>query len=167
MASESTISLFLSRIDEQGVLQITRMPALDWTRENRVLSDGEFGLETDTRRIKIGNGATRWNLLTYLVEFSNSIDSDSETTAASSAAAKALNQKILDLTGYGVDQNAAVLKGTILAKGDLIIGTSQYQTGRLPVGGNGSPIVADSSAPGGVSYYSGKIDEFLVYIYFN
>ena len=36
-----------------------------WTSNNPTLKDGEIGLETDTRLIKIGDGITTWNNLTY------------------------------------------------------------------------------------------------------
>jgi hypothetical protein len=36
-----------------------------WTAGNPVLLDGEFGRESDTGNIKIGNGAQRWNQLAY------------------------------------------------------------------------------------------------------
>ena len=39
--------------------------AATWTSRNEVLLDGEFGLERDTGRVKIGNGTTAWNDLPY------------------------------------------------------------------------------------------------------
>lgn len=39
--------------------------AANWTRVNPVLSDGEIGVETDTLRIKVGDGANSWNQLQY------------------------------------------------------------------------------------------------------
>jgi hypothetical protein len=44
-----------------------RDPAASWTSENPVLSAGEVGLETDTGRIKIGNGSSVWTALSYFV----------------------------------------------------------------------------------------------------
>jgi hypothetical protein len=37
-----------------------------WQRNNPILMLGEPGYETDTRRIKIGDGISRWNILPYL-----------------------------------------------------------------------------------------------------
>lgn len=39
--------------------------AANWTSINPVLAAGEPGLETDTRKMKIGNGSTAWNSLPY------------------------------------------------------------------------------------------------------
>jgi hypothetical protein len=42
--------------------------AADWTAANPVLLLGEIGVETDTRRCKIGDGATAWSSLSYYIE---------------------------------------------------------------------------------------------------
>jgi len=42
-----------------------RDSAANWTSENPILSNGEVGLETDTDKIKIGDGSTAWTSLTY------------------------------------------------------------------------------------------------------
>lgn len=46
-------------------IQVRRGTAAQWTSANPTLSDGEWGVETDTRKFKIGNGATAWNSLLY------------------------------------------------------------------------------------------------------
>lgn len=48
-------------------IQIRRGTAAAWTSANSILADGELGIETDTRKIKIGNGTTAWNTLPYAV----------------------------------------------------------------------------------------------------
>jgi len=40
----------------------------EWTSANPVLLQGEIGVETDTRRYKIGNGTTAWSSLSYYIE---------------------------------------------------------------------------------------------------
>lgn len=47
-------------------IQVRRDSAADWTSNNTVLDAGEFGYETDTGKLKIGNGTTAWNALSYL-----------------------------------------------------------------------------------------------------
>ena len=47
-------------------IQIRRGTAAAWTSANPVLAAGEFGLETDTRRIKIGTGSDVWTQLLYV-----------------------------------------------------------------------------------------------------
>lgn len=45
-----------------------RDTAANWTSANPTLASGEFGYETDTKRLKIGDGATAWNSLDYHVD---------------------------------------------------------------------------------------------------
>jgi hypothetical protein len=40
--------------------------AANWTSANPILLAGELGHESDTDKLKIGDGATNWNSLTYL-----------------------------------------------------------------------------------------------------
>jgi hypothetical protein len=42
--------------------------AAEWTSLNEVLLDRELGVETDTRRAKLGDGVTAWNSLPYVFE---------------------------------------------------------------------------------------------------
>jgi hypothetical protein len=46
-------------------IQIRRGTASQWTSANPTLEAGEWGLETDTLKTKIGNGSTLWNSLAY------------------------------------------------------------------------------------------------------
>lgn len=46
-------------------LQLRRGTASTWTSANPTLSQGEIGLETDTKKMKIGDGTTAWNSLAY------------------------------------------------------------------------------------------------------
>lgn len=48
-------------------IQIRRDTAANWTAENPTLLVGEVGLETDTGRQKMGDGATAWNTLGYMI----------------------------------------------------------------------------------------------------
>jgi hypothetical protein len=46
-------------------LKLRRAYSWRWELENPVLADGEPGFETNTGRLKIGNGFTLWNDLQY------------------------------------------------------------------------------------------------------
>jgi len=48
------------------IIQIRRDLAAEWTTVNPTLASGEFGLETDTKLLKLGDGTTPWNTLPYL-----------------------------------------------------------------------------------------------------
>lgn len=47
-------------------VQHKRMTASDWTNSPLVLLDGELGVESDTGKIKVGNGRDRFSSLQYL-----------------------------------------------------------------------------------------------------
>ena len=52
--------------------------AANWTAANPVLGQGEVGLETDTKKLKVGDGTTAWSQLNYYNEtdLSNYADED-------------------------------------------------------------------------------------------
>ena len=47
-------------------IQVRRDAAADWTSANPTLSEGEIGFETDTGKVKVGDGTTAWTALDYL-----------------------------------------------------------------------------------------------------
>ena len=62
------------------IIQIRRDTAANWTSANPVLAQGELGVETDTDKIKIGDGSTAWTSLGYLID-TGGYASYSDTTA--------------------------------------------------------------------------------------
>lgn len=46
-------------------IQLRRDTAANWTAANPVLAQGEPGYETDTGKLKVGNGSSAWNSLSY------------------------------------------------------------------------------------------------------
>jgi hypothetical protein len=60
-----------------NIIQLRRGTASQWTSANTVLTSGEVGFETDTRRIKIGDGTTEWNSLSYF----NSVQTNARTSS--------------------------------------------------------------------------------------
>ena len=46
-------------------IQIRRGTAANWTSNNPTLSAGEYALETDTGKTKMGDGSTSWTGLSY------------------------------------------------------------------------------------------------------
>jgi hypothetical protein len=48
-----------------ATIQVRRGTASQWTSANPTLAAGEIGFESDTFKIKIGNGSTAWNSLQY------------------------------------------------------------------------------------------------------
>jgi hypothetical protein len=53
------------------IIQIRRDTAANWASANPTLAQGELGTESDTTKIKIGDGTTAWNSLGYLI---NTVD---------------------------------------------------------------------------------------------
>ena len=49
----------------QTQIQMRRGTASSWTSTNPILAAGEIGFESDTNRIKIGNGSSTWSALAY------------------------------------------------------------------------------------------------------
>lgn len=47
-------------------VQHKRMSASDWASSTLVLLDGELGVESDTGKVKVGNGSDRFSALQYL-----------------------------------------------------------------------------------------------------
>ena len=47
-------------------VQHKRMSASDWASSNLILLDGELGIESDTGKVKVGNGRDRFSALQYL-----------------------------------------------------------------------------------------------------
>ena len=46
-------------------IQLRRDTAANWTSNNPTLAQGEFAIETDTDKYKIGDGSTAWTSLSY------------------------------------------------------------------------------------------------------
>jgi hypothetical protein len=67
-------------------IQIRRDTASNWTSANPTLNVGEFGYETDTGYLKIGDGSTAWTSLSYIVQGATTLTlSDITDITASSA----------------------------------------------------------------------------------
>ncbi len=58
----------------QGTVQLRHGTQAQWTASNPVLLVGEAGVETDTHRVKYGDGTTTWRLLPYGAVESGNLD---------------------------------------------------------------------------------------------
>ena len=106
-------------------IQLRRDTAANWTSTNPTLTQGEPGYETDTGKIKYGNGSTAWNSLAYA---SGGLPT---AFAAGSAAAPGLAIDGDSNTGIyspGADQVAVATNGAgrlfVNASGNVGIGTT-------------------------------------------
>jgi hypothetical protein len=59
-----------------ALIALRRDVAADWTAANPVLALGEPGWETDTAKLKVGDGVTAWNSLAYFTVSASVADGD-------------------------------------------------------------------------------------------
>ena len=58
----------MEELQVADIIQLRRDTASNWTSANPTLAQGELGVETDTSKIKIGDGSTAWSSLSYLID---------------------------------------------------------------------------------------------------
>lgn len=63
-----------------NIIQVRRDTAANWTSANPTLAQGELGVETDTLKVKCGNGSTAWTGLSYLIDTGDYITTTSTST---------------------------------------------------------------------------------------
>ena len=54
-------------------IQVRRGTSTDWSSVNPTLAAGEIGFETNTKKIKVGDGTTAWNSLSYVSSDSGAV----------------------------------------------------------------------------------------------
>jgi hypothetical protein len=87
-------------------IQIRRGTAAQWTSTNPTLASGEQGFETDTNKMKIGDGSTAWNSLSYAI-------TGAVGTVTSITAGTGLSGGTITSTGtIAIDSTVATLTGT-------------------------------------------------------
>lgn len=153
-----------------GQIQFRRDTAHNWAVANPVLLAGELGFETDTRKGKVGDGATTWNNLPYAFRCTIATGSANGTIAVDGT----------DVTVKGLDTAAYKAEGYFEKKTDA---TTKYNKlwslgEQLIINGSGilgdntnfsaltfDPQVANASAGSftreGHSYATPKTDEYI------
>jgi hypothetical protein len=109
-------------------IQIRRDTAANWTSTNPTLSQGEIGFETDTYKIKIGNGSSAWDGLAYFTaaglsaaqgitfvgdDSTGTRISDGETVkiAGAGSVTTSMSGDVLTITGSGGGANVLTVVG--------------------------------------------------------
>ena len=87
------------------LIQIRRDTAANWTSANPILAQGELGAETDTSKIKIGDGSTAWSSLAYLIDAGDYITATSTNTLSN----KTLAATTLSGQLTGADQTVSAI----------------------------------------------------------
>tara|TARA_R110000765_G_scaffold128689_1_gene226977 strand:- start:804 stop:1205 length:402 start_codon:yes stop_codon:yes gene_type:complete len=85
------------------IIQIRRDTAANWTSANPTLAQGELGAETDTSKVKIGDGSTAWSSLGYLINTNGYLQDINNLSDVSSAVTALVN---LGLTATAAEINA-------------------------------------------------------------
>ena len=146
-----------------SVIQVKRGSASAWTSANTVLAAGEVGFETDTKKMKVGDGSTAWTSLGYTVT-----DGDiSGVTAGtglsgggnSGAVTLAIDSTVATLTGTQTLTNKTLTSPTITSAsgvinntlttttGDLIYASSANTPARLGIGSTSQVLTVSGGVP--------------------
>lgn len=83
-------------------IKLRRAAAASWTSVNPILDLGEMGIETDTYKLKVGNGTDTWSNLAYFVHAWSDISGKPTVIASGStksAARSAIDAASLDSNG--------------------------------------------------------------------
>jgi hypothetical protein len=100
----------------RGPIQQRRDTAANWTLNNTTLLQGEFGVETDTQKVKLGDGATPWATLPYFAEGTAGVGVPAGGTANQVLAkidATDYNTQWVNPSGGGVTQQQSILNALI------------------------------------------------------
>ena len=84
-----------------STVKVKRATAARWASQNPVLAAGEIGYETDTRKMKLGDGTSSWTQLSYLVADGTETDTGTGGQAATI--------RIGTVTTLRYNQNATVV----------------------------------------------------------
>ena len=106
-------------------IQLRRGTATEWTNADTalnssgglVLAAGEMGVETNTRKIKIGDGSTRWSSLAYVAADSPAIseiaqDAINDALSMGSGLTKSYNDNT-DTISIAIDDSVVALKSYV------------------------------------------------------
>ena len=117
-------------------IQLRRDTAANFTSANPTLAAGELAYETDTRKIKAGDGSTAWTSLSYIVDPAQSAaisDLHQDLSPELAAALSANNQNIgsvNNLTANDVTANTFTSNGQFTLGGHILPDTnSTYDLG--------------------------------------
>ena len=98
-------------------IQVRRGTASEWTSANPTLAAGELGVETDTRKIKVGTGSTAWTSLAYIASDAPGIteiaqDAIDQALSMGSGLAKSYNDSTNTIS-ITIDDTVVALKSYV------------------------------------------------------
>jgi hypothetical protein len=82
-----------------ATIQVRRDSSANWTAKNPVLAAGEWGLELDTTKLKIGNGTQDWQSLPYWAPVGGAVDWSSIANRPTTFPPEAHTHEVNEVTG--------------------------------------------------------------------
>ena len=130
--------------------QCKRDTAANWTSNNPVLLSGEWGVETDTKKLKMGDGATAWNGLAYDFSPQNNVAiTGGSITGITDLAVADGGTGASTLTDHGIllgSGTAAVTPLAAATNGQIPIGSTGADPVLATIGGTANQIVVTNGA---------------------
>jgi hypothetical protein len=136
---------------KQTEIKLRRDTAANWTSINPTLAEGEQGLETDTGRIKIGNGATAWVSLPY-VRANTHPDYETTQMSASTKTLTALSPRNQFFTGSTAGQIVRLPDATTLTLGDKFTFFATTGSVNVSIATSAGTVILVLTANGVASY---------------
>jgi len=142
------------------VIQVKRGTAAAWTSANTTLTAGEIGFESDTKKMKVGDGSTAWTALGYTAtdgditavvagtglsggstSGSATLSIDTATTVDKTTAQTLTNKTLTSpvLTTPSIS--------TMTTTGDILYASSANTPARLGIGSTGQSLVVAAGVP--------------------
>jgi hypothetical protein len=113
-------------------IQVRRGTAAQWTSANPVLAAGEWGAETDTLKVKIGNGSTAWNSLAYVGAGEVTLNGVETLTNKTISGA---NNTLSNIGNSSLTNSTITVNGTSVALGGSVTIVAQTFAPSLMLGG--------------------------------
>lgn len=133
-------------------IKLRRDTAANWLSVNPVLAAGEPGLETDTRKIKYGDGSNPWSALGYAITQADA-GSLTGTTIPSNITASSLTSvgvlTDLTVTNYingSITGSARQVDNGFYTNSSFILGTTTIAVNRLSAAQNLTGIAIDGNS---------------------
>lgn len=126
-----------------AVIQVKRGSASSWTSANTVLAAGEIGFETDTKKMKVGDGSTAWTSLGYATTDGDitGVTAGTGLTGGGNSGAVTLNLATpVATTNGGTAQ-------TTYATGDLLYASAADTLSKRTIGTTGQVLTVSGGVP--------------------
>ena len=149
-------------------IQWRRDTAANWTAANPTLAQGEAGLETDTGKIKLGDGATAWNSLAYFtggLGMVNALSAGTQSASSGTVVFSNSNGISFGMSGssrvtasYTVPSTAGLISAINVSAGTTSNNLSAItfgDGGNVSFGLNGSVVTASAPSGGGAALSAG------------